>query len=421
MSLEREGPLKDWILYVTNHFTHLVVESQTASPRHHLARKLSEKGQKLLVYCPLGTHRGNPFQDFLTNLRPRRTVKGNITYLFPPLLVSPTSVGTVLTLVLGTLFILLYLRVTRLKVSAQYCTTILVGSVSAVVRMVLKIPLVANYGDPDFAREFGLARRAFGFCEDLVMTRRNAYAIVYVDEVVGSYVRSNFPVKKTLFLPNGGYEAGFEPPAPDSPEVVAVRKQLGLEGRSIIAYTGQLTSVYRLDMLVAAAPSIIASVPNVAFLIIGGGPTLSVLQKSVRQAGLDKYFVFTGSLPYESLGKYLINSDLCVQLLNDWCMGTKVFMYMVHRRAIIAGGNWFNQYGQFLRNGENLILIPPNTESFTAAAIKVLKDPELRTRLGRAAREAALPYTWDRHADDTLRLLRESFTGEGRTTFDDGR
>jgi glycosyltransferase involved in cell wall biosynthesis len=401
-------PFEDWVLYITNHFTHLVVEAQAASPRYHLARKLSEKGQKLLVYCPIGRHVGNPFRDFVTNLFPRRTVSGNTVYLFPPVIVSPASITTPLTLIMGTLFILIYLTMTRLKVAAQYSTTILVGSVGAVIRMRKKINLVANYGDPDFAREHGLARKAFKFCEDLVMTKRNAHAIVYVDEVVGRYIVNNFPLNNTRFLPNGGYDAGFIPPSTESQEVIALKKRLGLEGKSVILYAGQLTLVYRLDVLVEAAPYIISQVPNARFLVIGSGPTLPLLRKSVKLAQLEDYFIFTGSVEYVALSPYLMLSDLCVQLLNDWCMGTKVVMYMVHRRAIVSGGGWFDQYGEFLKNGENSILIPSNAETFGKEAARLLKDPEKRVRLGESAWKSVSPYTWDNHADETLTLLKES-------------
>src|SRR5271166_4837221 len=125
MDQARTGPFDDWVLYITNHFTHLVVEAQAASPRYHLARKLSEKGQKLLVYCPIGRHVGNPIRDFVINLFPKKTVSGNTVYLFPPVIVSPASATTPLTLIMGTLFILAYLTLTRIKVATQYSTTIL--------------------------------------------------------------------------------------------------------------------------------------------------------------------------------------------------------------------------------------------------------------------------------------------------------
>jgi glycosyltransferase involved in cell wall biosynthesis len=406
--LDEAKPFDDWVLYITNHFTHLVVDAQLASPRHHLARKLAEKGQRLLVYCPIGRHIGSPIQDFVANLRPKQVRDGNMVYLFPPLIVSPASITTPLTLIMGTLFILTYLTLTRIRVAAQYSTTILVASVGAVIRGRLKIPLVANYGDPDFAREFGLARKAFRFCEDLVMTRRKAYAMVYVDEVVGKYIRTNFPVRNATFLPNGGYEAGFVPPEENSHEVVQLKRKLGLEGKSVILYAGQLTGVYRLDVLVEAAPYIVSQVPNVRFLIIGSGPTLPSLMGLVKRANLEDHFVFTGSVPYSKLSPYLMMSDVCIQLLNDWCMGTKVVMYMVHRRAIVSAGNWFDQYGQFLKNEENSILIPCKTEKFATEAVTVLGDPPLRERLGESAWETVRPYTWDEHANETLRLLNEA-------------
>ena len=151
MNRNAKGPLEGWLLYITNHFTHPLVEAQGASPRHHLARKLSEKGQKMIVFCPLGRHLGSPVRDFVSNIIPRRTVQGNTVYLFPPVIVSPASATTVMTLVMATLFILTYLTLTRMRVVAQYSTTMLVGSVGAVIRMLMRTPLVTNYGDPDFA------------------------------------------------------------------------------------------------------------------------------------------------------------------------------------------------------------------------------------------------------------------------------
>ena len=398
-------PLEGWVLFITNHFTHLVVEAQTASPRYHLARKLSERGQKLLVYSPIGRHVGSPIRDFLTSLRPKRVSNGNTVYLFPPVIVSPSSVTTPITLVMGTMFLLAYITLTRTKVVAQYSTTILVASVGAAVGRLKRIPQVANYGDPDFARESGLARRAFKFCENLVMTGRRTYAMVYVDEVVGDYIKENFHVGKTLFLPNGGYESGFSPPDIASPPVVELRRRLGLGGKLVILYTGQFTPVYRLDLLVTAAPEILSRFPNAVFVLVGSGPTHNSLQRSVRDGHLEDFFMMPGAVPYEALSDYLVLSDVCVQLLNDWCMGTKVLMYMVHRRPVVATGDWYDRYSLFLRNGRNILMVPPDPNSLKEALFDLLQSREERKRIGEAGWAAAQPYTWDRHAEDTLRLL----------------
>ena len=112
----------------------------------------------------------------------------------------------------------------------QYRRTMLVSTVRAIVKSVTGITLVTNYGDPDFAREFGLARKAFRFCEDLVMTRKNAFAIICVDEVISKYVSANFPRQRLHFLPIGACEEGFEPPTTESTIVKSLGRSLVWKG-----------------------------------------------------------------------------------------------------------------------------------------------------------------------------------------------
>jgi len=405
MEKDETPPLDGWVLYITNHFTHPAREAQAASPRYHLARKLSEKGQKLLVYSPIGRHVGSPFNDFVTNLFPKRSVSGNTVYLFPPLIVSPTSATTPLTLVMGTLFILAYLTLTRMKVVAQYSTTMLVASVGAVVKMRKKVPLVTNYGDPDFAREHGLARKAFGFCENLVVSRGNAYGVVYVDEVIGDYVRNKLGAKKSVFLPNGGYERGFSPLRPDDPQVIGIRQRLRLEGKKVVVYAGHVSKGYRVDLLVPAASHVIERMPEVVFLVIGDGSALHSVIAQARRDGLTEHFRFTGQVPYAEIGKYLALSQVGLQLLNDMCMGTKVMMYMSYRIPVVSAGSWHGRYHEFLKNRENAILIPPEEGDLASAVSELLNDPIMQKGLQEKAWIAASRYSWDVHADVTLSLL----------------
>jgi len=398
----------DWVLYITNHFTHPVVEAQAASPRYHLARKLSEKGQKLLVYCPIGRHVGSPFRDFLTNLLPKRVVRGNTVYLFPPVIVSPASATTALTLAMGAFFILAYLSLTRVKIAAQYSTTMLVASVGAVVRMRKKIPLVANYGDPDFARERGLSRKAFRFCENLVLARRNAYAVIYVDEVIGEYLQDTFQFPRTKFLPNGGYERGSSPTSGGAATVAELRKRLELDSKRVVIYAGQISNGYRFDILAPAAAEVAPIVPDVVFLMIGGGPALPNLVSEVSSLHLDKNFRFLGPIPYAQLGKYLALSEVGLQLLNDMCMGTKVFMYMANRVAVVSVGTWYDRYHDFLRNGENVLLVPPDSKKLASAIVELLEDSAKRDEMEEAAWTSVRPYSWDDHADATLSLLHDA-------------
>lgn len=408
MSKSKPEPLDGWLLYITNHFTHPVHEARGASPRHHLARKLGEFGQKMIVFCPLGRRVGNPLTDFLVNLFPKRTVNGNVVYLFPPVLVSPASGTTPITLLMATAFITVYLSVSRMKVVAQYCTTVLVGCCGAFLKSAKGIPLVANYGDPDFAREKGLAKIAFSFCETFVLTRNRSYAVIYVDEVIGRYLQSRFAAKKLVFLPNGGYEAGHVPEPESSDEVQTLRRSLGLVGRSVVIYAGHVSKNYRLDILVPSSKQVLAERPDAAFLIIGEGQYLPELVRQANEAGVGNDFRFVGTIPYESMDPYLAMSKIGLQLLNDMCMGTKVLMYMANGVAVISAGAWYDLYRDFLRNGENAMLIPPDEAKLRDAILGLLKDPATKAALAEEGKKTVEPFTWDRHATDTLSLLREA-------------
>src|SRR5207245_1289324 len=110
---QMNNPERNYVLYITNHFTHPMKDAQLASPRYHLTRALARKGVKLIVYCPLGRVAGKPLNDFFNNLRPRRYTEEKIVYLFPPLLRIPGRLGTGLSLVIGTLFLAAFVTLTR--------------------------------------------------------------------------------------------------------------------------------------------------------------------------------------------------------------------------------------------------------------------------------------------------------------------
>jgi glycosyltransferase involved in cell wall biosynthesis len=82
-------------------------------------------------------------------------------------------------------------------------------------------------------------------------------------------------------------------------------------------------------------------------------------------------------------------------------MGTKVIQYMVHRRPVISTGGWYDQYGEFLKNGINCLLVRPDPVRLGEVIVQVLNDERLRESLGEEAWKTVQPYTWDKHAEVT--------------------
>jgi GT2 family glycosyltransferase/glycosyltransferase involved in cell wall biosynthesis len=61
----------------------------------------------------------------------------------------------------------------------------------------------------------------------------------------------------------------------------------------------------------------------------------------------------------------------------------------------------------FCVDGENCLMPEPDRDSVTAALARVLADPHLRERLGRAGEETAKHYAWERRIDALVAFLEE--------------
>jgi GT2 family glycosyltransferase len=61
----------------------------------------------------------------------------------------------------------------------------------------------------------------------------------------------------------------------------------------------------------------------------------------------------------------------------------------------------------FCVDGENCLMPEPDRDSVTAALARVLADPQLRERLGRAGEETARHYAWERRIDALVAFLEE--------------
>ena len=78
----------------------------------------------------------------------------------------------------------------------------------------------------------------------------------------------------------------------------------------------------------------------------------------------------------------------------------------LHEAAIV--GEAQPQPAEFLRNGENAVLIPPNEDALASALSQLIMNPRKREELEENAWISVEPFSWDRHADVTLSLLREA-------------
>jgi len=146
-------------------------------------------------------------------------------------------------------------------------------------------------------------------------------------------------------------------------------------------------------------------------LLVGDGPGREELVSAVRARGLGDSVQFTGAVAPQDVPGLLASMDVAVapypNLANFYFSPLKVYEYMAAGLPVVA-----SRIGQL----ENLIepevtglFIPPGDAGALARTLLKLRNaPELRRRLGRAAREKVLrDHTWDKAVDQILGIAAE--------------
>jgi len=209
-----------------------------------------------------------------------------------------------------------------------------------------------------------------------------------------------------MFLPPGGYSADTAR-TQHTADAEKIRRRLGA-GNKIITYVGHVAQPpYRLDLLVGAAKILLSSRSDLRFLVVGDGVSSRKLKSDVRKLALSEAFAFAGPQPFDSVPMYLNATDIALQLAGDICLGTKVISYMASKKAIVACGESWNQYKEFLLNEVNCLLVPPEQESLSDAIGRLLDNEELRRDLGENAFRTVQKYEWGNQARIILDKIDE--------------
>ncbi|HEX7594448.1 MAG TPA: glycosyltransferase family 4 protein [Anaerolineae bacterium] len=228
-------------------------------------------------------------------------------------------------------------------------------------------------------------------------------------------------LKRLSLIPIGSNISSTPPPDFDR---AAWRVKRGVaENETLLCYFGFLNESKGGETLVRA----LAQTPNAKLLMIGGqvgasDPTnaayLAKVKALIADLGLTDRVLWTDYTPPETVTANFLASDICVLPYRDgasYRRGT-LMAALAHGMAIVTttprvvGAKhslWFANALPLpaLRNGENCLLIPPDDPTALAAAIqRAAASPELRAKIGAGARELAQHFTWDKIAQQHLKL-----------------
>ena len=150
----------------------------------------------------------------------------------------------------------------------------------------------------------------------------------------------------------------------------------------LVLYTGTFEPYQGLDLLFEAMGRVAARVPGVRLLVVGGRPE-QVEAARTRAVAAGAPAVFTGYQPARDIPAYVQAADL---LASPRTSGTntplKIYSYLRAGKPIVATD--LLTHRQVL-DEEIALLAKPEPEAFADAIARMLAEPALRERLGRAA------------------------------------
>ncbi len=251
--------------------------------------------------------------------------------------------------------------------------------------------------DHGTTREGSLRYRASRWLETTAL--RGADQVTTICEGLRGDIRARgIPADKVTVIPNAVDVEEFPfSTAPDE----ALRRDLGLDGATVLGFAGSFYKYEGLDLLIAALPRLLPKYPQLRVLLVGGGREEAGLRAQADSLGLSDRVLFTGRVPHGDVQRYYSLIDVLVYArksmrLTDLVTPLKPLEAMAQGRLLVASD--VGGHRELIRDGETGLLFEAgNVDALARAIDSMLTRQADWPRIRRAGREfVERERTWER-------------------------
>jgi glycosyltransferase involved in cell wall biosynthesis len=183
----------------------------------------------------------------------------------------------------------------------------------------------------------------------------------------------------------------------------AFRRQMGIpQDAFVVGHLGRLAPEKNLEFLAHAVADFVGSHPQAHFLVVGSGPSETVLRDMFARAGLDARLHIAGILQQQTLADALHAMDVFAFASTSETQGMVLTEAMAAGLPVVA----LDATGarEVVRDGQNGRLLREATPAALSAALQWLaqRSPEALRALKHAALDTAEAFSMPRSADKAL-------------------
>jgi len=296
-----------------------------------------------------------------------------------------------------TLFVYLFLHFIKSKPDIIYARS-KIGIASLSISLLFNTPRVVEVN--------GLS------IEDTKMRNESAIRIKIIAVTPGLKKKIeelyNIPDEKVVVIENGANTDLFKPLNKNE----CVRELNLPDSFQYVCFVGNLAPWQGVEYLIEVAPLILKKVPNTKFLIVGDGMMKEKLIGLAEKTGISDKVIFTGTVPYEEVPKYINASDVCISPFirrrneTTGVSPLKIYEYLSCQKPVVSSRI---PNLEFIEQQNTGILVEPESpDKLAKTIIKLLEDEKLREEMGKNGREYVVKnHSWEMVARRVESVINE--------------
>jgi glycosyltransferase involved in cell wall biosynthesis len=217
------------------------------------------------------------------------------------------------------------------------------------------------------------------------------HIIAVTQELYNWMIRRGVPPQRLTMVPCGIKAEMFDGADPEK-----FRAAYSIGSRPLVMYAGINSAFQRVDYLLRAFSAALKEEPRALLMVLSpitGEPDLAANQTLAQELGIAESVIFAGPHTLDDLPHYLSMATVAV-VPRPECPGhpIKLLNYMMSAKPTVC----FAGAAKGVTHLHDALIVPDHDwQQMGASIVTLLRDPELRRKLGDNARETALQnFEW---------------------------